>query len=99
MEVKFMSNLLCPFLQDKCNFKCVFNNGCFEEDDKENCDLLDAIQTIRSFQQPNNQVDKQQQEMISQLKNIQSNTGSDQTYSYDIMNILEDIKRLLEKKN
>lgn len=94
-----MSNLLCPFLQDNCDFNCVFNNGCFEEGDKENCNLLDAVQTIRSFQSSGNQVDKQQQEMISQLENIQSNTGSDQIYSYEIKNVLEDIKRLLENRN
>lgn len=94
-----MGKLLCPFLQGECDYNCVFNNGCFDEDDKENCDFLDAIQTIRSFQEPDNQVDKRQQEMISELGDIHSNTGSDQTYSYEIKELLEDIKELLEKKN
>ena len=37
--------------------------------------------------------------MISELGDIHSNTGSDQTYSYEIKELLEDIKELLEKKN
>ncbi len=94
-----MSKLICPFLQKECDFSCVFNNGCFSEGDKENCDFLDAVQTIRSFQAADNQVDKRQQEMISELENIRSNTGYDQTDSYDIKRLLEDIKELLEKKN
>lgn len=40
----------------------------FDEGDKENCDFLDTVQTIRSFQESNNQVDKRQQEIISELE-------------------------------
>lgn len=94
-----MAKLICPFLQGECDYNCVFNNNCFDDGDKENCDLLDAVQTIRSFQAPDNQVDKRQQEMISELENIRSNTGSDTTDSYYIKELLENIKELLEKKN
>lgn len=94
-----MGKLLCPFLRDECDYNCVFNNGCFGDNDKDNCDLLDAIITIRSFQEPDNQVDRRQQEMISELESIRSNTGSDQTDSYEIKGLLEDVKEILEKKN
>lgn len=94
-----MSKVICPFLQSECDFNCVFNNSCFDEGDKENCDLLDAIQTIRSFQSPDNQVDIRQQKIISELESISSNTGYDQTDSSDIKELLEDIKVILKKRN
>lgn len=93
-----MSTLICPFLQGECDFHCVFNNGCHRENNKENCNLLGATQVINSLQTENNQIDCRQNQILNALVNICSNTGSDQTDSYEIKGLLEDIKELLEKR-
>ncbi len=74
----------CPFVNGDCAPECVFNNGCYQEGDPENCNLMDAVRNIQSdgFTERN---PKDYLESIEQkLKDISSNTGSDQTESWDI---------------
>ena len=85
--------MFCPFIKDECNDECVFIG--YNIDLPNNCDLYDAIQVIRSFQAPGNEIDKRLNSIESKLSSIKSNTGSDQTDSYYIHGELRDIKELL----
>lgn len=87
----------CPFLNGDCVPECVFNNGCYKEGDPENCNLMDAVRNIQSdgFTERN---PKEYLESIEQkLKDVSSNTGSDQTESWGIKSELEDISRKLDQ--
>lgn len=90
-------DMFCPFIQTECRDDCIFNCSDYEEHEKEKCRLYDGIEVLRSFQAPNNQVDNRQQEIISELERISSNTGYDQTDSSSINSTLDDIKSLLRE--
>lgn len=85
-----MRKIYCPFVQGECVPKCLFNNGCLDEGDPDNCDLRDAVMVIRSLGERDSQIDKR-------LSAIASNTSSDQTESYGIKSVLEDIKDILKE--
>ncbi len=85
--------LFCPFVNGDCRPNCIFNGNYFEEGDPENCHLNDAIETIRSLQAPDNEIDKRQQEILSALNNISSHTLD----IYDIKNEVDEIKETLSK--
>ncbi len=89
--------MFCPFVKGDCEVECIFNNGCYQEGDSENCNLMDAVRNIQSdgFTERN---PKDYLESIEQkLKGISSNTGSDQTESWGIKSELEDISRKLDQ--
>lgn len=84
----------CPFLNGDCISECVFNNGCYKEGNPENCNLTDAVKNIQSVDRfPQNYL----QSIEDKLKDIESNTGSDHTESWDIKNELYDISRKLDQ--
>lgn len=87
----------CPFLNDECNSECVFNNNCFEEGDSENCNLVDAVRNIQSDGFVERTPKDYLESIENKLKNVDSNTGSDQTDSYSILSEIQNIKKLLEK--
>ena len=88
--------MFCPFTNGDCEPDCIFNNGAYDENDPENCNLMDAIRNIQSDgfddRTPRSFFDN----FESDLASIRSNTGSDQTESYSINSTLEDIKGLLK---
>lgn len=92
----------CPFINGDCIAECIFNNGCFDEGDPENCNLMDAIRNIQSDgfteRTPNDYLES----IESKLLKIQTNTSSDQTESWGIKSELENISSKLNqliKKN
>ena len=88
------NKMFCPFINEDCNYDCVFNNGCFGENDKSNCDLAEAVNTIYSLKITQTEVNN---EILSKLQKIEHNTSIDQTESHYIKNILEDI--ILKNQN
>lgn len=91
-----MSTIFCPFINGKCNVSCVFNNGGYDDNDKDNCDLLGAAHVISSYETV-----KLPEEYLKNIENgintILLNTGTDQTESYNIKRLLEDIKQKITK--
>lgn len=87
----------CPFINGNCIPECVFNNGCFDEGDPENCNFMDAIRNIQSDGFVERTPKDYLEGIEDKLQNIKSNTGSDQTESYEIKNELEDISRKLDQ--
>lgn len=87
----------CPFVQDECRTDCIFYGGYFDDNDKDNCELYDGINTIRSLSAPDSYLDKKLNEIKSKLTDIECNTSSDQTESSSINDTLEEIKNLLKK--
>jgi hypothetical protein len=87
----------CPFINGNCITECVFNNGCFDEGDPENCNFMDAIRNIQSDGFVERTPKDYLEGIEDKLQNIKSNTGSDQTESYEIKNELEDISRKLDQ--
>lgn len=89
--------MFCPFVNGDCEVECIFNNGCFDENDPENCNLLDAVRNIQSDgfieRTPNDYLESIETELAS----IKSNTSSDQTESWDINNKLDDVLTKLEE--
>lgn len=83
--------MFCPFVNGECVVECIFNNGCYDADDPENCNLMDAIRNIQSDgfveRTPNDYLES----IETTLKTVSSNTGSDQTESWNINNTLDDI--------
>lgn len=90
--------MFCPFVKGECNYKCVMCNNCYEENDIRNCMLRSAVDTIISFGNGIAPVNKKIENVIEILNHIKSNTGSDQTDSFEIKNQIEDIKSILEEK-
>lgn len=88
----------CPFAKTECRSDCIFYGGYLDENDKDNCELYDGINTIRSLAAPNSYLDTRIDEIHSQLRNIEYNTSSDQTDSSEILDKLNDIKEFLMKK-
>ena len=76
----------CPFINGNCITECVFNNGCFDEGDPENCNFMDAIRNIQSDGFVERTPKDYLEGIEDKLQNIKSNTGSDQTESYEIKN-------------
>lgn len=87
--------MFCPFINDTCNEKCMYRGHNIELPD--DCYLYDAVQTLRSLQAPDNQIDKRLQAIESELSSINCNTSSDQTDSYRILGEVEEIKGLLNQ--
>lgn len=94
--------MFCPFVNGDCNPECIFNNGCFNQDDPENCNLMDAIRNIQSDGFTERTPKDYLESIEKEVQSIQSNTGSDQTESWnindklgDILVKLEDIKKKL----
>lgn len=85
-----MENIFCPFAKGPCKSECLFNNGCFDLGNADNCDLKDAVLTIRSLGEHGSQIDKR-------LSAIEDNTSSDQTESYGIKSVLRDIEGLIKQ--
>lgn len=87
----------CPFINGDCVPECVFNNGSFNEGDPENCNLMDAARNIQSDGFEDRTPRDYLESIEDKLQRIKSNTGSDQTESYEIKNELEDITRKLDQ--
>lgn len=92
--------MFCPFARCECRDDCMYNGHFFDEDDTTgNCILFDAVQTVRSFQAPDNQIDNRLQEILGKLNSIETNTGYDQTSSNSIKNLLDEINARLRNRN
>lgn len=87
----------CPFAKGNCIAECVFNNGCFNEGDPENCNLMDAIRNIQSDGFDDRTPRDYIESIEDKLQSINSNTSSDQTESWSIKSELEDISSKLDK--
>lgn len=89
--------MFCPLVKGECISECIFNNGCYDEEDIENCNLMDAVRNIQS----DGFVDRTPKDYLEgiddKLQSIKSNTSSDQTESWSIKNELEDISRKLDQ--
>lgn len=89
--------MFCPFINGECNIECVFNNGCFSENDPENCNLMDAVRNIQSVGFIERTPKDYCESIEALLKKIDTNTGSDQTDSSYIKSELEDISNKIDK--
>lgn len=89
--------MFCPFVNGDCEVECIFNNGCYNENDPENCNLLDAVRNIQSDGFIERTPKDYLEGIEKELKSIQSNTGSDQTESWNINDKLGDILIKLEE--
>ncbi len=85
----------CPFINGECNDECIYRGNNIEL--HYDCDLYDDIKTLQSLQAPGNQIDKRLIDLESKLNIIDSNTSSDQTYSYEIKTKLDDIESMINK--
>lgn len=83
--------MFCPLVNGDCVAECIFNNGCYNDDDPENCNLMDAIRNIQSDGFVERTPKDYLESIENSLKSINSNTGSDQTESWNINNTLDDI--------
>lgn len=88
--------MFCPFINEECKPECIFNNNCFDEGDRENCNLMDAVRNIQSDGFDEYMLKDYLEDMGSKLDAIQLNTGSDQSESWEISGKLDDILRKLE---
>lgn len=86
--------LYCPFTNGKCNYDCVLNNKCFDENDIDGCMLRDAVEQIMAFGKGISIANKN---ISADLKSINDNASSDHSYSFEIKNKLDNIETLLEK--
>lgn len=84
----------CPFTNGKCNYNCIMNNKCFEDNDPEGCMLKEAVEEIICFGKGISVANKK---IAEDLKSINDNTSSDHSYSFEIKNKLDEIQSLLEK--
>lgn len=85
--------MFCPFTKNnQCEYECVFNNKCYEENDPCGCNLNLALSVINSM---NLGLTVFQKNLNTSIKNIESNTGSDQTDSFNISQKLDDILKIL----
>ena len=89
--------IYCPFTNGDCNSKCVFNNNCGEPGEAINCNLADAVDTIRSLQVPGSCLDKRLVEILHLTLAIESNTSSTESDVSSIRNELGDIRRMMDK--
>lgn len=80
-----MTNTFCPFINDECQSQCRFYDY-----GKCSCVIFDACESIEKI---SNCDFKQIQ---SDIDSICSNTGSDQTDSYRILMVLQEIKTHLD---
>ena len=78
-----------PFVNGKCVSECIFNNHCFDDGDPENCNIMDAIRNIQSDGFDERSPKDYLESIEKELKNISSNTGSDQTESWEIRSELK----------
>lgn len=87
----------CPLVNGDCVTECIFNNGCYNEGDPENCNLMDAVRNIQSDGFGERTPKDYLESIDDKLQGIKSNTSSDQTESWGIKNELEDISRKLDQ--
>lgn len=92
-----METLFCPFTRGKCNMDCVFNNGCFDEGNKGNCDLRNVTEFCGSWLVPDSNFEKQTNKTNQILNNIEINTSSDQTQSSQILTTINELISQLSK--
>lgn len=91
-----MSTIFCPFIKGNCKFECIFNNKSYDDNDVQNCELLSAVGVINSY--VTDKLPKEHFDNIEKkLDTISSHTGSDQTESYEIKKILNEISRKISK--
>jgi len=89
--------IYCPFTNGDCNSKCVFNNNCGDPGEAINCNLADAVNTIRSLQAPNNCLDNRLVEILSQISSVETNTSCIESDISSIRNDIYDIKNTIDK--
>lgn len=89
--------IYCPFTNGDCNSNCVFNNNCGEPGEALNCNIADAVDTIRSLQAPGSYLDKRLAEIISQTSSIESSISCTESDVSSIRNDLSDIRRIMDK--
>ena len=89
--------IYCPFTNGDCNSKCVFNNNCGDQGEAINCNLADAVNTIRSLQAPNNCLDNRLVEILSQISSVETNTSCIESDVSSICNDIYDIKNTIDK--
>ena len=87
----------CPFINGNCVSECIFNNGCYNEDDPENCNLKDTVRNIQSDGFEYHTSRNYLQSIENKLKDIELNTGSDHTESWSIKSELKNISRKLNQ--
>lgn len=69
----------------------------FDDGDPENCNIMDAIRNIQSDGFDEHSPKDYLENIEKELKNINSNTGSDQTESWEIRSELENISQKLSQ--
>ena len=89
--------MFCPFVNGDCVSECIFNNGCYDEGDPENCNLMDAVRNIQSDGFIERTPKDYLENIETTLDSIRSNTGSDQTESWEISSKLDEILIKLEE--
>lgn len=92
-----MSKIFCPFVKGNCVPECIFNNGCLDANNPDNCNLYDAVSMIQSFGFSDVNLEDYLQNIDSELDSIRSNTGADQTDSSYIDSKLGRIESLLDE--
>lgn len=89
--------MFCPFIKGDCVSECIFNNGCGDEGDPENCNLMDAVRNIQSDGFVERTPKDYLESIETTLDSIRSNTGSDQTESWEISSKLDDVLHKLDE--
>lgn len=89
--------MFCPFINGECKSECIFNNNCFDEGDRENCNLMDAVRNIQSDGFDEYTLKDYLENIDTKLDAIKLNTGSDQSESWEISDKLDDVLRKLEE--
>lgn len=89
--------MFCPLVKGDCVPECIFNNGCFSENDPENCNLMDAIRNIRSDGFDNRSPRDYFDNIEATLASIKSSTSDNQSESLSINNKLDDVLNKLDE--
>lgn len=89
--------IYCPFTNGDCNSKCIFNNNCGEPWEALNCNLADAVDTIRSLQAPGSYLDKRLAEVLSQTSSIDTNVSCVESDISSIRDNISNIERMMDK--
>ena len=89
--------MFCPFVKGACVPDCIFNNGCFKENDPENCNLMDAIRNIQSDGFTERSPKDYLESIETHLGTIDYNSGTDHTDSSYINDKIDDILTKLEE--
>lgn len=89
--------IFCPFTKGECVQECIFYNGIYDDMRTENCNLPNAIINIVSDGFDERSPKDYLESIETNLEYIVSNTGTDQTDSYDIKNELEEVSCKIDK--